>query len=177
MRTTRTSRLLLGLAMLSCALPAVAQNASGTLNATLINKSAIGILFNTDPAGATLGGSGTPAATLNFGTVSKYMTTPPSGVTLTRTAANFTISSIFDAYVFVGGVTSPSYRLQARLASAPGALTYKVDAVTLSTVNTTVVAADPGYSTNVPHTLFLTIPNAVPAGPLSNTVSFTVTAN
>ena len=173
----RTNRLLLVMMILSISLPAFAQNASGTLNATLINKSAIGILFNTDPAGVTLGGSGTPAATLNFGTVSKYMTTPPAGVTLARTAANFTISSIFDTYVFVGGVASASYRLQANLASAPGALTYKVDAVTLSTVNATVVAADPGYSTDVPHTLFLTIPNTVPAGPLSNTVNFTVTAN
>jgi hypothetical protein len=177
MQTTRTKRLVLVMTVVALALPAFGQSASGTLNATLINKSAIGILFNTDPSGVTLGGAGTAAATLNFGAVSMYMTTPPAGVTLARTSNNFTISSIFDAYVFVGGVVSASYLLQANLAVAPGALTYKVDAVTLSTVNSTIVAADPNYDKNAPHTLFLTIPNTVPAGPINNTVNFTVTAN
>lgn len=151
-------------------------NASGTLNATLINKSGISIVFNTDAAGVTLTGSGTAAAGLNFGTVSMYGTAP-AGVTLTRAANSFTVSSPFDVFVDIGGTTSPSYQLQASLAAAPGVYTYQVDAVTLSTTLATVVAADPNYRTNVLHTMYLTIPSSAPAGAVSNTVQFTVTAN
>ena len=151
--------------------------ASGTLNATLINKSGISLVFNTDPSGVALSGAGTAAAGLNFGTVAMYMSTPPAGVTLSRTATNFTISSPFDTYVLVAGVASPSYRLQAALQSAPGVYTYQIDAVTLSTTAATVVAADPNYGKNVLHTLSLTVPSTAPAGAVSNTVQFTVTAN
>lgn len=151
--------------------------ASGTLNAQLINKSGIWLIFNSDASGVTLGNAGTSAATLNFGTIRNYMTTPPAGVTLSRTAANFTVSTPFDVFVDVGGVASPSYRLQAALQSAPGVYTYKIDAVSLTTTAATIVAADPNYRTNVQHTLSLTIPNTAPAGVVSNTVNFTVTAN
>ena len=74
-------------------------------------------------------------------------------------------------------MASPSYRLQAALQSAPGVYTYKIDAVSLTTTAATIVAADPNYRTNVQHTLSLTIPNTAPAGVVSNTVNFTVTAN
>jgi hypothetical protein len=150
--------------------------ASGTLNATLINKSGISIVFNTDAAGVALTGSGTAAAGLDFGTVAMYKPAP-AGVTLTKTATSFTVSSPFDVYVDIGGSTSTSYLLQAKLASAPGVYTYAMDAVNLSTTLATVVAADPGYRTNVLHTLYLTVPASAPAGVVSNTVQFTVTAN
>jgi hypothetical protein len=153
------------------------QTSSGTLNATLINKSGIWIVFNTDPAGVTLSNSGTSAAGLTFGTVAKYMTTPPAGVTLARTATNFTVSTPFDVFVDVGGVASASYRLQAALQSPAGVYTYMIDAVTLSTTAATLVAADPNYRANVQHTMSLTVPSTAPAGLVSNTVNFTVTAN
>lgn len=158
-------------------LAARAQVASGTLNARLINKSGIWLIFNTDASGVTLGNSGTSAASLNLGTVAMYMTTPPAGVTLSRTLTNFTVSTPFDVYVDVGGVTSTSYKLQAQLQSAPGVYTFKIDAVTLTTTASTIVAADPNYRANVPHTFSLTVPNTAPAGVVSNTVNFTVTAN
>ena len=151
--------------------------ASGTLNSTLINKSGIWLIFNNDASGVTLGNSGTSAATLNFGKVAKYMPTPPAGVTLALAPTNFTVSTPFDVFVDVGGVTSLSYSLQANLQSAPGVYTYKIDAVTLTTSAATIVAADPNYRTNVQHTMSLTIPDTAPAGVVGNTVNFTVTAN
>src|SRR6185312_7702755 len=87
--------------------------ASGTLNATLVNKSGIWLIFNTDGAGVALGNTGTSAASLNFGSVAMYMTTPPAGVALTRTTTSFTVSTPFDVLVGIGGTTSTSYRLQA----------------------------------------------------------------
>lgn len=154
-----------------------AQTASGTLNAQVINKSGIWLIFNSDPSGVTLGNAGTSAASLGFGTVAMYMTTPPTGVSLARTVTNFTVSTPFDIFVDVGGVTSTSYRLQASLQSTPGVYTYKIDALTLSTAAVTIAAADPNYRANVQHILSLTIPNTAPAGVVNNTVNFTVTAN
>jgi hypothetical protein len=178
MRAVKHNSWILALAALLLAGSAQAQlTASGTLNATLVNKSGISLIFNSDAAGVPLSGSGTAAAGLNFGNVAMYMTTPPAGVTLTRTATTFTVSSPFDAFVSIGGTASPSYLLQASLQSAPGVYTYKIDAVTLSTVATTIVAADPNYGKNVLHTLYLTVPATAPAGAVSNTVQFTVTAN
>lgn len=164
-------------ALIVVAIPSQAQTASGTLNAQLINKSGIWLIFNSDPSGVTLGNSGTSAATLNFGSVAKYMATPPVGVSLARTVANFTVSTPFDVFVDVGGSTSTSYRLQAALQSAPGVYIFKIDAVTLATTAATIAAADPNYRANVQHTLSLTIPDTAPAGVVSNTVNFTVTAN
>lgn len=175
--TKHNSWVIAAVALLLLAGSARAQlTSSGTLNATLVNKSGISIVFNSDGAGVTLSGSGTAAAGLNFGTVSMYGTAP-AGVTVTRAANSFTVSSPFDVFVDIGGVTSPSYRLQANLAAAPGVYTYMVDAVTLSTALTTVVAADPNYRANVLHTMYLTIPTSAPAGAVSNTVRFTATAN
>ncbi len=166
-----------GLALMLGCIAAQAQvTASGTVNAKLINKSGIWIIFNSDAAGVTLGSAGTSTASLDFGTVAAFQA-PPAGVTKTRTSTSFTISSPFDVFVDVGGVASTSYRLQANLQSAPGVYTYKVDAVTLTTTAATVVAADPNYRLNVQHTMYLTVPQTAPAGVVTNTVNFTVTAN
>jgi hypothetical protein len=156
---------------------AAAQNASGTLNASLVNKSGIALVFNSDASGVALGGAATSAATLNFGTVAMYMATPPAGVALTRTATDFTVSSPFDTYVTLGGVTSASYSLRATLQALPGVYTFRFDGIALSTTSTTVVAADPNYAKDVPHTLSLTVPSTAPAGVVTNTVNFVVTAN
>lgn len=166
---------LLALAMMSVF--AQAQNtASGTLNATLVNKSGIWLIFNSDASGVALGNTGTSAASLNFGNVAMY-TPPPAGVAQTRTATTFTVSTPFDVFVGIGGSASLSYKLQASLQTAPGVYTFKIDAVTLTTTAATVAAADPNYGTNVQHTMYLTIPATAPAGVVSNTVNFTVTAN
>jgi len=156
---------------------AAAQNSSGTVNATIINKSGIAIVFNNDPTGVALGGAGSSAASMNLGTVSYFMTTPPAGVTIARNAAAFTVSSPFHVHVIVGGVASPSYNLTAALQSVPGVFSYAIDAVALSTTAATIVAAAPNYGVDVQHTFKLTVPRAAPAGAVNNTVNFTVTAN
>lgn len=176
--TTKSITRIVVLLALTVASAAHAQTtASGTLNAKLVNKSGIYLIFNSDAAGVALGNTGTAAASLNFGNVSMYMTTPPAGVALSRTTTAFTVSTPFDVFVGIGGTTSVSYRLQASLQTAPGAYTFKVDGVTLATTAGTVAAADPNYGTNVQHTMYLTIPATAPAGVVSNTVNFTVTAN
>lgn len=175
MRTVKQIAMVMLLAGLGNGL-AAAQAASGTLNARLVNKSGITIVFNSDASGVALGGAGTAAATLNFGTVAMYMA-PPPGVGLTRTATDFTVSSPFDTYVTIGGVASASYSLRATLQSVPGVYSFKFDGIVLSTTSTIVVAADPNYGTNVPHTLSLTVPKTAPAGVVTNTVNFVVTAN
>ncbi|MGH9523298.1 MAG: hypothetical protein ACRD3E_12295 [Terriglobales bacterium] len=178
MKTRSISRLIVLLGLMLATVFAQAQTtASGTLNAKLVNKSGIWIVFNTDASGVTLGNAGTSAASLNFGNVAMYMTTPPAGVALTRTATNFTVGTPFDVYVGIGGTTSTSYRLQASVQTAPGVYTFKVDSITLTTTAATVAAADPNYGANVQHTMYLTVPATAPAGAVSNTVNFTVTAN
>jgi len=78
LRTHNTIRISALLALLLAGAALRAQTtASGTINATLINKSAIALVFDTDPGGVTLVGSGTGAATANFGTVSAFGPLPP----------------------------------------------------------------------------------------------------
>ena len=174
------------LAVLFAALPLLGQNptATGVINATLINKDGIAIVFNTDPAGVSLGASGTSAASVNFGTVSAF---GPISAGVTRpsiTAANFTVRTIFDVQVIQGGLNSTTYLLSAQLASAaPTGITYKVDAVTLTTAAQTVQSSA-AYDSNVPHNLDLTISRAAPGAggpavgtPITTTINFTATPN
>jgi hypothetical protein len=161
-----------------------AQTAQGTINATLINRSGIAIVFDSDPAGVTLGSTGTPAATLNIGTISAY---GPLSAGLTRSnvsSASFTVSTPFDVNVEIGGITSPNYTLTAQLASAaPTGLTCKIDSLTLSTAVQTVSTAGT-YNTDAQHNFSLVVSAASPAGggpavntPLTSTINFVATAN
>ena len=81
MQLLRTFRLIvLGLWLV----PAAATqktSASGTLNVQLTNTSAIVMLLNSNPNGIALGNTGTSAATMDFGTVADYGSTPATGVT------------------------------------------------------------------------------------------------
>jgi hypothetical protein len=160
-----------------------AQTAQGTINATLINGEGIAIMFNTDPAGVTLGASGTAAATLNVGNISAY---GPLSAGVTRTSvsgASFTVSTPFDVEV-VGGVGSTNYTLAAQLAgAAPTGFTYKLDTLTLSTVAQNVTTAGT-YNTNTQHNLNFVVSTASPASggpavgtPLTSTINFLATAN
>ena len=175
-RSCRSPWTALLLMLLSCA-AGHAQTASGTINATLSHRSGIAIMFNSDPAGVPLGNAGMSNATLNFGNVSYLTTVPPAGVTLTRTASDFTISTPFNVFVFTGGNGSKSYRLTAALQAAPGVFTWSLDGIALSAVPAVIAAADPRYGANAPHTLFLTIPTTANPGVVTNVINFTATAN
>jgi hypothetical protein len=173
------------LLLLAASTVALAQTtASGVINATLVNKNGISLQFDTDPAGVTLGAAGTSAATASFGNVSAFG--PLSGG-VTRpsvTAGNFTVRTIFDVQVSQGGLTSTTYTLKANLAAAaPTGLSYKIDAVTLTTVAQTI-QVNGAYDADVPHNLDLVVSTSAPGagGPAVNTaitttINFSATAN
>jgi hypothetical protein len=166
------------------AVSAAQTTATGVINGVLVNKNGISLQFDTDPAGVTLGASGTSAATAGFGTISAFG--PLSGG-VTRpsvTAANFTVRTIFDVQVIQGGLASPTYTLSANLAAAaPVGLSYVIDAVTLTTTAQNI-QINGAYNTDVAHNLDLVVSTSAPGagGPAVNTlitttINFTATPN
>jgi hypothetical protein len=176
------------MAILLSGAAALGQNptATGTINATLINKNGIALVFDTDPGGVALGNNGSAAATLNFGTVSAFgpLSAAPLVTRPTVTAASYTVRTLFDVQVIQGGLASTSYTLAAQLAAAaPVGFTYAVDAVTLTTAAQNLTTTGP-YNTDAQHILNLTISTAAPGAggpavgtPLTATINFTATAN
>jgi len=162
----------------------VAQTATGTINATLINKSAISLVFDSDATGVVLGGAGSSAASVNLGTISAFGPLAPGVTRPTVTAGNYTVRTLFDVQVIQGGLTSSNYTLSAQLAAvAPTGFTYAVDAVTLTTAVQTI-QANSAYNTDVRHALNLTVSTAAPGAggpavgtPLTTTINFTATSN
>ena len=171
--------------LLSLSLSAIAQTtATGVINAQLTNKNGIALVFDTDPAGVTLGGAQTSAATLNFGSISAF---GPLSAGVTRpsvTATNFTVRTIFDVQVIQGGLNSTTYTLRAQLGSAlPTGFSFKIDGVTLVNGPSTI-QTNGAYNANVPHNLDLTVLTAAPAagGPavgtaLTTVINFQASAN
>jgi len=158
--------------------------ATGTINAKLIHKGGIALVFDTDPAGVVLGNAGTAAASLNFGTVSAFGPLSPGVTRPTVLAGSYTVRTLFDVNVLQGGGGTPSYTLSASLAAAaPTGFTYAVDAVTLTTAAQNI-QTNGAYGTDVQHSLNLTISSAAPGAggpavgtPLTTTINFTATAN
>lgn len=186
MNQQRVIRNLATAALLLLSATALAQNptATGVINATLINKNAIALVFDADPGGVTLGNNGSSAASLNFGTISAF---GPLSAGVTRpsvTAGSFTVQTIFDVNVIEGGLTSANYTLTAKLAAAaPTGFSYKIDAVTLTTVAQTI-QTNGVYNADVAHNLGLVVSTAAPGSggpavgtPLTATINFTATAN
>src|SRR5215469_4293112 len=127
--------------------------ASGTINATLVNKGGISLVFDSDPGGVTLGGNASSTASMNFGTISAFGALS-AGVTRPVVGVNsYVVQTLFDVNVIEAGSASPNYTLSAQLAAAaPTGLTYGVDAVTLTTGSQTISATG-AYNTDVQHTL------------------------
>jgi hypothetical protein len=172
------------MALLLSGATAFGQTATGVINATLVNKNGISLVFDTDAAGVALGANGTSAASANYGTISAFG--PLSGG-VTRpsvTAGNYTVRTIFDVQVIEGGLASVSYTLTAALAAtAPTGFAYKVDAVTLTTTAQTITTTGT-YNADVAHNLDLVVSTAAPGAggpavgtPLTTTINFTATAN
>ena len=158
--------------------------ANGTINAKLTNANGISIVFNTDPAGVTLGASGTSAASANFGNISAF---GPLSAGVTRpnvTAGSYTVRTVFDVEVVQGGLNSTTYTLRAQLAGAPPTgLSYRIDAVNLGAA-LQVLQNNGAYDVNVAHNLDLVVSTAAPGAggpavgtPLSTTINLTATAN
>lgn len=160
------------------------QTANGTINATLVNKSGLTLVFDTAPGGVTLGSSGTPAASAGFGVISAF---GPLSAGVTRPTvgpATFTVQTVFDVNVIEGGLTSANYTLTANLAAAAATgMAYKIDAVSLTTAAQTITT-NGAYNADVAHNLGLVVSMAAPGAggplvgfPISATINFTATAN
>jgi hypothetical protein len=161
-----------------------AQTSTGTINATLINKSGITLVFDSDPGGVALGGNGTSAASVNLGAISAFGPLAPGVTRPTVTAGSYTVQTLFDVQVIQGGLTSPSYTLSAQLAAAaPTGFTYAIDAVTLTTAAQNI-QTNGAYNADVQHALNLTVSTAAPGAggpavgtPLTTTINFMATSN
>jgi len=166
------------------ALFAQSPTATGTINATLNNRNGIALVFDTDPAGAALGATGTSAVTVNFGNISAFGPLSAGVARPTVTAASFTVRTVFDVKVTQGGLNSNGYRLLANLAAvAPTGFSYKIDAVTLNTAQQTI-QNNATYGNDIAHNLDLVVSTAAPGAggpavgtPLTTTINFTATAN
>ena len=179
-------RTVLAAAALLCSSALLAQTptATGTINATLVHKNGIALVFDTDPAGVTLGASGTAAATLNFGTIAAFGPLAPGVSRPSVTATDFTVRTVFDVQVIQGGLTSTSYTLSANLGSTlPTGFSFKVDGITLAN-GPSNIQTNGTYNANVPHNLDLTVLTAAPGAggpavgtPLTTVINFQASAN
>ncbi len=155
---------------------AMGQTASGTLTVNATVQSSISMKFNSNGSGVPLVGTGTNAATLNFGNISAYGTAP-AGVTITLGATNFTASTPFDVEVDKSNSASASYKLTAELNAADGTNTWALGATGITNGSVATVAAAGTYGVSSPYTLNLTIPFTFAAGGINNAINFVATAN
>jgi hypothetical protein len=156
--------------------PAVAASATGTLAVTATTAAVVTFTFVSDGSGITLGGTGTSAATVAFGSVQAFGGSVPTGVTkAVNGTTNWSLSTPIDVVVQVANQASNDYTLMASLQT--------LDAVNTWTLGATNLTATPGaltalgtYGTTA-YTLKLTIPFSATPGAISNTINFTATAN
>jgi hypothetical protein len=111
-----------------------------------------------------------------LGTISAYGTIATPGVTRTRTAADFTVSSPFGVRVLRANSSSANYTLAVALGSADATNTWRINATTLTTSNQNL-GTSYGYATTVSHTMYLTVPFTASTGAISRVLNFTATAN
>jgi len=157
---------------------ASAQTATGTLTVTATVQGSIGLVFNSDVAGVALGGSGTPNATLAFGTVSAFGAIAVPNVVRTVAANSFTVSSAVDVNVTKTNSASANYKLTAQLGSPDAVNSWQVGGVTVTSASAAPITATGAYATNVNFPVAITIPFATASGTLiSNTINYTATAN
>jgi hypothetical protein len=147
---------------------------------------ALSISLQSDASGIALGGSGSSAASMSFGTMSAYSGTVPTGVTRTVGATNWTISSPFDIVVTCTNLLNllpctllitPTYTLTAQLQSADSINTWKIGSSTLTSTSATTLTASGTYGAATQYTMGLTIPFTEASGLISNTINFLAVSN
>ncbi len=153
-----------------------AASASGTVAVSATTVASVSLTFVSDASGITLGGTGTSAATVAFGSVQAYGGSVPTGVTKTvNGTTNWSLSTPLDVVVQVANQTSANYTLTAALQTADTTNTWALGATSLSTTAATLTAT--GAYGSTPYTFKLTVPFSAAAGAISNTMNFTATAN
>jgi hypothetical protein len=168
----------LGFAALAITAPLTeATSATGTVAVTATTVASVSLTFVTDGAGIALGGSGSSAATIAFGSVQAYGGAVPGGVTRTVNApTNWSLATPFDVDVQVANQTSSNYTLTAALQTTDAVNTWLLGATTLTTTAQTLTSTG-AYGVTTPYTFKLTIPFSAAAGAISNTINFVATAN
>ena len=151
--------------------------ATGTLTVSAVVNSSISVVFNSDPSGVALGGSGTAAATLTFGNVQAFGGTLAPGVVRTNGTDNFTVTSGVDVLVKKSNSNSPKYTLTAQLSTNDSTNTWTVGGVTVTSGSPAQISANGLYSSNVNFPVGITIPNSENAGTINNVINYTATAN
>jgi len=147
---------------------------------------ALAISVQSDASGLALGGSGTAAASMSFGTMRAFGGTVPSGVTRTVTGSTWTISTPFDVQVTCSNLLtllpctlllSPTFTLTAQLQSSDVTNTWKINSLALNSSTATTLVSAGSYGVASSYTFALTIPFAESPGIVSNTINFVAVAN
>jgi hypothetical protein len=147
---------------------------------------ALTISIQTDASGIMLGGSGTSAATMSFGTMQAYGGSTPSGVTKGVGTTNWTISTPLDVKVTCTNLLNllpctilltPTYNLIAQLQTNDAVNTWKIGGSTLSGSTPVTITANGTYGSVVAYTFALTIPFTEAATTISNTINFLAISN
>jgi len=164
--------------MSSVALAQAGDTATGTLTVTATVHSSINLVFQKDAAGAAIGGAGTNAATLAFGTVQAFGGAVPAGVTETTAAASFTLSTPVDVVVTKANSTSANFKLTAQLTAAPASgETFTLNAVGVTNASPATISATAAYGSTAV-TVAETVPFTVNSGTtLTDVINFTATSN
>jgi hypothetical protein len=151
---------------------------SGTMTVTATVVGTLSLTFITDPAGLTIGGTGTAAGTLAFGNVQMFGATPVTNLTQTvNGTTSFTISTPVDIRADLSNTTSPNFTLAATLNTADAINHWTVGGVDISSGAITTIAAAAGYGANTPYVFAITIPATEAAGLITNIINFTATSN
>jgi hypothetical protein len=137
------------------------------------------LTFSSAAGGIALGGSGTSAATVAFGSVKAYGGIVPAGVTKSiNGTTDWTVSTPINLLVTKQGLgNSANYTLTAQLQTSDLAHTWKLGAATVTSASPATVTATGAYGSTTPYTLSLTIPFSASAGSVNNTLNIIVTSN
>jgi hypothetical protein len=151
---------------------------SGTMGVTADVVGTIALQFITDGSGLPVTGTTTPSASLAFGTVQMFGATAVTNLTQTVNGiTSFKISTPFDIRADLANSSSHNFTLAATLATADAIDTWTVGTADISSGAVTTIAAAAAYATNTSYTLALVIPASQAAGTITNSISFTATAN
>lgn len=155
---------------------ASAASATGTVAVTATTVAVVSFTFVSDGSGITLGGTGTSAATVTFGSVQAYGGSVPTGVTkAVNGTTDWSLSTPIGVVVQVANQASDNYTLMASLQTLDAVNTWSLGATTLTATPGALTAL--GTYGTTPYTFKLTIPFSATAGAISNTINFTATAN
>lgn len=166
------------------ALPARAQT-TGQLTISLAVQSSISLVFQNNPAVGSTGycpltNAGTNNVGLDLGSASFAANSDSLPcVAYSRVGgAQYQVSSAFDVVVTKANSSSPNYRLAAQISTAPPAnVSWLVSGTPLNSATPTQLDASDAYGSRITKSLQVQVKNNVPGQILSETVTFTATAN